>query len=163
MSTQSRPRGAAAPGFTLIEMMIVLVIATVLIGIAVPYYTYELRTSRRTDAKTALLDLASREEAVFATTSAYSTAPSALGYSGANFPVTVGSGYYTVNVCVPAGGAGPCADPNVAAPSFLVYATPVAGMGQDKDTSCQLFTVDSTGQQGAQDGGGNNTSSTCWP
>ena len=66
-----RPRGimqstlhesATQRGFTLIELMVVVVIATILVGIAVPSYMSQMRKSRRTDAKTALLELAGREE-----------------------------------------------------------------------------------------------------
>jgi type IV pilus assembly protein PilE len=48
-------------GFTLVELMVVIVIASILMAIAIPSYKTSIRKSRRTDAKTALLDLAGRE------------------------------------------------------------------------------------------------------
>jgi len=56
---QSRTTPPAA-GFTLVELMIVVVIASILLAIAVPSYMTQVRESRRTEAKTALLDLAGR-------------------------------------------------------------------------------------------------------
>ena len=47
-------------GFTLMEMMIVVVILGVLVTIAYPSYQEQVRKSRRGDAKQALLDAASR-------------------------------------------------------------------------------------------------------
>jgi Tfp pilus assembly protein PilE len=69
--------------------------------------------------------------------------------------VTVGSGYYQI-------AAPTLPDPNATAPSFLITATPVAGKGQDQDTTCASFTVESTGKQSAKDSSGNDQSSTCW-
>src|SRR5580658_4397423 len=87
-------------GFTLIELMVALAIASLLIAIAIPTYISEVRKSRRTEAKTALVDLAGREERFYNTNNTYSSTPSDLGYGAvaATFPMTVGSGYYQVNV-----------------------------------------------------------------
>src|SRR5215471_4206951 len=137
----------APRGFTLIELMVVVVIATVLLSIAVPSYMNQVRQSRRTEAKTAVLDLASREERYFSTNGAlYSTTPADLGYSGA-FPAAVGTdNYYTITVCSPAANCDPNPNPP-AAPSYYITATPVAGSSQAGDAQCTSFSVDSTGQQ----------------
>ena len=71
----------SAGGFTLIELMVVVVIATILVTIAIPMYTSQVQQSRRTDARTALLDLASREERFLTTNpTGYTTSPVSLGY-----------------------------------------------------------------------------------
>jgi type IV pilus assembly protein PilE len=147
-------------GFTLIELMVVVVIATILVSIAVPSYMSQVRQSRRTEAKTAVLDLASREERYFSTNGAiYSTLPTDLGYTGGAFPAPVGSdNYYTITVCSPAANCDPNANPP-AAPSYYITATPVAGSSQAGDAQCQTFSVDSTGQQFAT---GTLTSQQCW-
>src|SRR5215831_4031306 len=142
----------ALRGFTLIELMVVVVIATILLSIAVPSYMSQVRQSRRTEAKTAVLDLASREERYFSTNGAiYSTTPTDLGYTGGAFPAPVGSdNYYTITVCTAAAPATPGCDPNPnppAGPSYYITATPVAGSSQAADAQCQSFSVDSTGQQ----------------
>jgi type IV pilus assembly protein PilE len=133
--------------------MITVVILSILATVALPMYLRQVRESRRTDARTALMDLAGREERYYATNNSYSSSASALGYP--SFPVTVGSGYYQI-------AAPTLPDPNATAPSFLITATPVAGKGQDQDTTCASFTVESTGKQSAKDSSGNDQSSTCW-
>jgi type IV pilus assembly protein PilE len=150
-------------GFTLTELMIVVVIASILLAIAVPSYMSQVRQSRRTDAKTALLDLAGREESFFSTNgSVYSNAPAQLGYSGA-FPATTSGGYYRVTVsCVAGAGAALGCDPNAnapAGPSYYLTATPVAGSSQAGDAQCTSFSVDSLGNQFST---GTYTPAQCW-
>src|SRR5271156_1723553 len=101
-NTVARPRQSA--GFTLVELMAVVLIASILLSIAVPLYMQQVRKGRRVDAKTAVMDLAGREERMFSTTNAYSSDPTQLGYaavgSGAAFPQVVGNGYYSIAVPV---------------------------------------------------------------
>jgi type IV pilus assembly protein PilE len=125
--------------------MVTVVIATILMTIAVPGYQYEVRKSRRTEAKTALMDLAAREERYFNTNNAYSQTPSDLGYGAGGFPMVIGNGYYQVWVCSP----NTCTPNVAAAPSYGVYAQPFT-TDQQKDL-CQIFTIDSTGYQTATD------------
>jgi type IV pilus assembly protein PilE len=146
-------------GFTLIELMVVVVIATILLSIAIPSYQQQIRQSRRTEAKTAILDLAGREERFLSTNpTGYTIAANNLGYAA--LPTVIGSGYYTLSVCSPA-----CAPSAAAAPSYTVIATPVAGTSQAQDTQCTAFAVDSAGQQYAADGTGAYTVAAqqfCW-
>ncbi len=53
-------------GFTLIELMVTIMVAAILAAIAVPSYTSQIRKSRRTEARNAVLDAAAREERLFA-------------------------------------------------------------------------------------------------
>src|ERR1700730_9949894 len=150
----SRPRG----GFSLIELMIVVAIASVLFAIAIPSYISYIRQSRRTEAKTALLDLAAREERYLSTNpAAYTAVPGNLGYTGFGAGNPVGNGYYFLTVCSPAAVA--CAPNPPAAPSYSVLGTPVAGQSQVNDAQCTSFAVDSTGQQFAT---GTQTAVYCW-
>jgi len=152
-----RATGRAA-GFTLVELMIVIVIATILLSIAIPSYMQQVRQSRRTEAKTAILDLAGREETYNATSgTGYTAAAASLGYTTFN---PIGSGYYQITVCVPA--TSNCTPglgmPNVpAAPSYTIVATPLGT--QVNDTQCTAFAVDSTGQQYAT---GTLGTAQCW-
>jgi type IV pilus assembly protein PilE len=152
-----------ARGFTLIELMVVLVIAAILFGIAVPSYMSYIRQSRRTEAKTAVLDLAAREERYLSTNpAAYTNDPAKLGYTGA-WPIAVGSGYYQLSVCtVPP--AATCAPSAIATPpAYAVTATPVAGQSQVSDAQCTSFSVDSAGQQYADGTGGAAVATPyCW-
>jgi len=144
-------------GFTLVELMIVVGIATILVAIAVPNYLAQVRQSRRTEAKTALLDLAGREESFYSTNgSLYTAAAAALGYAA--MPFQTNSGYYQVRVsCVAAAGNALACDPNAnapAGPSYYLTATPLGS--QVNDAQCTSFSVDSlvnqftTGTLGAQ-------------
>ena len=78
-------------GFTLVELMVVIVIASILMAIAIPSYKNSIRKSRRTDAKTALLDLAGREERFMSTNGSYTTSFANLGY--ASWGAAFGGGY----------------------------------------------------------------------
>ena len=140
-------------GFTLVELMAVVLIASILLSIAVPLYMQQVRKGRRTDAKTAVMDLAGREERMFSTTNAYSADPTQLGYaavgSGAAFPQTVGSGYYNITVVVPT-------------PTTFTITSTAISADQLKDTSCNSFSVTQTGQQSSLASTGAVTTSTCW-
>jgi type IV pilus assembly protein PilE len=151
-------RRTGETGFTLIELMIVVVIATILVSIALPMYLGQIRESRRTEARNYLVELAAREERYFATQNAYTSTASNLGYTSWG---SVGSGYYSIS-------APTIPDPNAPTtgtppPSYSITATAVSGQGQDKDTSCRSFTIESNGTRSSQDASGNNTSATCWP
>lgn len=159
---QSQPLVRKFRGFTLIELMVVVVIATILLSIAVPSYMAQIRQSRRTEAKTALLDLAGREERYLTTNPAgYTIVPADLGYSGFGVGFPVGSDYYYLTVCSPA-----CAPSAIGStPSYTLIATPVPGQSQAKDTQCTAFAVDSAGQQYAADSTNTYTAaaqSYCW-
>jgi type IV pilus assembly protein PilE len=156
MVTSSRPasRGRSA-GFTLIELMITVVIATILLSIAIPLYLHQIRESRRTDARSALLDLAAREERYFDSNNAYTATAGNLGYSGFGSGNPVGSGqYYYIDTPTVSNAANP--------PTFTLEAQPLAGKGQDLDSDCQTFFVDSKGDQTAKNSASTDNSTTCW-
>lgn len=141
-------------GFSLIELMITVGIAAILATIAAAAYTSEVHKSRRTDARTAILDLAGREEKLFSVSNAYSQIPSDLGYGGAAFPVTVGSGYYQVSIAAPDPAQGG------AAGTYAITATPINQ--QVSDTDCASISVNQLGAQTALTSGGVANAATCW-
>jgi type IV pilus assembly protein PilE len=147
MLKHTLPSKSAERGFTLIELMITVAIVAILATIAATSYTSQVQKSRRTDARSAVLDLAGREEKLFSTTNAYSQTPSDLGYNAWGI---IGSGYYTVSVTVQA-------QPPATQPNYLITAT-VAG-AQVADTQCQTLTVDQAGNQNST---GTATPATCW-
>lgn len=163
MESAIAPRSRRPAGFTLVELMVVVAIATILFALAFPSYMSYIRQSRRTEAKTAVLDLAGREERFFSTNGAlYTSAPGSLGYTGLGSGTPIGSGYYYLTVCVPANanctpGLGMPNPP--ATPSYTVVARPVATQTQAGDAQCTAFAVDSTGQQFATGTGG---TAYCW-
>jgi type IV pilus assembly protein PilE len=142
---QTRNHNAAAAGFTLVELMITVAIVGILATIAATSYQSQVQKSRRTDARSALLDIAGREEKLFSTTNAYSQVATELGYSTLT---PVGNGYYHVTL-----------QANTAAvpPTYLLTATPMGV--QANDSTCLTLTLDQTGAQGST---GSGTAATCW-
>lgn len=143
MSVFFKPRRAG--GFTLIELMVTLVVAAILISIAVPSYQTQVRKSRRTEARNAVMDLAAREERYYSVNNSYTDLALQLGYGQDNAAITgrsIGSGYYTVSVTLTP--AQPAATPPIRA-GFKITAN-AAGV-QLKDAPCQTFAVDDLGTQ----------------
>ncbi len=158
LTSTGRRTPHAASGFTLIELMVTVVIVGILASVSVPSYLSYVRQGRRADAKTALLDLAGREERYFNTNNAYTVVPANLGYSTSsstmtNVPVGTNNYYYQVTISVPGTG--------LTAPSYSIIATPLTA-DQQKDTACATFYVDSTGAQTAKNSGGTVNTSNCW-
>jgi type IV pilus assembly protein PilE len=145
------PAAGRSPGFSLIELMVVVAIAAILVSVAVASYQSQVQKSRRTEARSALLDLATREERFFSTNNLYSTLPADMGY--ASF-TPVGSGYYNVTVAITA------ANPATVPPTQAGYTITATSTGiQVADTSCVSFTVDQTGTQTST---GSAPAATCW-
>ena len=145
----------AQRGFTLIELMITAAIIGILAAVAYPAYNSSVRKSRRADAKTALLDLAQREERFMSTANVYSDKPADLGYpGGTKFPMDIVSGskaYYTLSVTATA--------PTATTPAwtFSGTATPIGDQLKDK---CGSFAIDQRGVQTV--GGAGATAADCW-
>jgi type IV pilus assembly protein PilE len=144
MMKKPAPPKIASRGFTLIELMVTVAIVGILATIASAAYTSQVQKSRRTDARSAVLDLAGREEKLFSTTNAYSAAATDLGYTA--FPIAVGSGYYNVSAAV--------GNPPV---TYVITATAIGT--QVNDTQCVTLSVD---QLGVQSSTGTGTAATCW-
>src|SRR3569623_393031 len=60
-------------GFTLVELMVVLTVIGILAAIAYPSYLSQTRKSKRVVAKSALLDLANREDQYYFVSRGYGT------------------------------------------------------------------------------------------
>jgi type IV pilus assembly protein PilE len=146
-------------GFTLIELMIAVAIIGILLRLAVPAYLNSIKKTRRTDAKTALLDLAQREERYLSTANIYTTSAPVLGYSSgtvtASAPMSVlsgGAAYYQMSVVVP--------DPNGSTSSPSFAATAVRIGSQTSDTLCGDYTITNTGKQTVANA--SNSPADCW-
>jgi prepilin-type N-terminal cleavage/methylation domain len=142
-----------AAGFSLIELMVTLLIIAILTTIAFPIYLREVREAHRTSARSAVLDLASREERYYSTHNRYTATASDLGYTSA-FPVSVpntSDAYYALSLSVSSDSS-----------SYTATATPLGNQTADP---CGTYTVDQLGQQGNSVGGsplGGAASADCW-
>src|ERR1700754_1788282 len=72
-------RSTKVRGFSLIELVIVLLIIAILAAIAIPSYRQYVIRANRVDAQRSLMDLAARQERFFYSNNAYATALKALG------------------------------------------------------------------------------------
>ena len=130
-----------AHGFSLIELMVVVVILAIVAAIAIPSYRQYVLQSHRTDAQRVLVVNAQILQRCYTQNFTYNGCP--------NLATTSPNGYYTVANVVPAAGT-----------SYTLTAT--ATGSQTADSNCASFTVDQTELQTALSAGGANTSTTCW-
>jgi type IV pilus assembly protein PilE len=139
--------GRSMGGFTLMELMITVAVVAILAIIAYPTYMDTVRKSRRSDAKTALSDAASRLEQYYMDNKTYTQTVTALGYSAS--PAPSPEGYYNVSVV----------DPTAGCPIATCYALKADPQGaQASDTRCATLTLNSPGVKGATGPDGAN----CW-
>jgi type IV pilus assembly protein PilE len=146
-----------AEGFTLIELMIVLVIVAALLLIALPAYQNSVIKSNRAAGKGILLDIAARQEQYFINNKIYSDELDKLGYDvdGADaFYVNnqveksnaaAGDSVYKIQVVL------------LSTLTYSITATPLTR--QLKDVMCKAFTITS---EGVRSSSGTASSSECW-
>lgn len=137
-----------ARGFTLIELLVVVAIVGILAFIAYPAYQDQVRKARRADAKTAVSDLAARQEQYYANNKTYADTLAKLGKGTVT---TSEQGYYGLAIA-----AGPTGS---LATSYDLTAT--AQGDQAKDTKCAKFKLNSQGTKTSLDSA-SAASSGCW-
>jgi type IV pilus assembly protein PilE len=138
------PTNRLQRGFTLIEVMIVVVIVAILAGIAIPAYGEYMKRSRRADARIALMEAAQQMERFFTAGATYVGAT--LGGTGGVYPATSPGGLYSLTFQ---------ADPTRNA--YVLVAKPAAGSSQAGDTKCTQFTIDAKGNKAAS-----QDTAECW-
>ena len=128
-------------GFTLIELMIVLVVLAVLTAIAYPSYTNQVLKSRRADGIAALNRAAMQMEACRSDNASYATCDNAIHNT------TSDDGFYLIT-----------APASATATAYSFEATP-QGV-QTSDVQCTKLTLDSLGTRGHT--GSAPSADTCW-
>ena len=140
-------------GMTLIELVVVIMIIGILAAVAIPSYRSYVIRSQRSDAKDALLALATQQEKHYLQCNTYATAiDNATDCAAGELQGTDSSknGWYDLAI--------DAAD----ATTFTVSATAIAGERQAQDDACQTYTVDQAGVRTAEDSGGADNTDECW-
>lgn len=148
--TSSKPRAKLASslparqslGFTLIEMMIVVVLISILAAVAIPNYQAQVRKARRTDAQVLLLETAQKLERCAAQFGAYNNAGCGVTAPAAD--------HYTITI------------PTQTISSYVISATPISGSPQTKDTGCLTFTLNQNGVRASTSHADFSGSVQCW-
>jgi len=134
-------------GVTLIEVMIVVVIVGILAAVALPGYRQYTIRAQRTEAKTALLQLATNQARFYLQNNTYTNNLAALGFPGGKSD----QGVYTLAV------------PVANAVTFQAAAVPTPGGGVNGvdmtiDGECALFTINAQGVRAANP----DPTNRCW-
>ena len=130
----SEVRRRSASGFTLIELMIVIVIVAVLMGVALPAYRDQVIRGHRAAAKAEMLEIANRQQQYLLANRIYATGLSTIAYSGP--PDVLAKYTFSISSVV-----------NSGSPYFEVKATPQSGGGQESDG---WLTLDSLGVKNSE-------------
>lgn len=142
-------------GFTLIELMIVVVIVSILSAISLPAYLEHTRKGKRAEGKAKMTEVVQRMERSYTDTSTYTTdlgplfglSGGASVYSGNNNDAT--NSAYVITSAATAG--------STIATSFTLSATPTASFS---DAKCNILSLTNTGVKGVVSGTG--TVAECW-
>ncbi len=132
-------------GFSLLEILIVIVILSIIASIAIPVYRHEVVKARRNDAQVALLNLATLMERYYIENHTYQGAT--IGNNGTILIVpTSANGYYNLSIHTPK------------STNYTLTANPISTQLAD-DTQCGTLSIN---QLGVKMISGTGTVNQCW-
>lgn len=134
-------------GFTLIELMIVIVVISILATIAYPSYQQYIIRGKRAEARAALIDTAARLERYYSDNNQYSSIDNSLNNIYSATTKKTENDYYTISATI--------SDPYQ---KYTLKATPTF-----TDKECHIFTYENNGKRGNKDSSGSAiTTDKCW-
>lgn len=140
-------------GFTLVEAMMTVLIIGIIGAIAYPSYLKQVVKSGRSDAKVALNEAAQRMQRCFTANGKFNPdegACTVLDSLNSDDGLASDEGFYTLSVS------------GLAASTYKITATPVAGKRQSEDEDCISFSINQAGVKTAKKRGGADNTSVCW-
>ena len=137
-----KPSMQSAKGFSLIELMVVIVIVGILAAVAIPSYQDSIRKSRRADAQSGLLQLAQFMERTNTLSNTYKPGGANPALPFTQTPTSGATKYYNLSITAST------------TSSFTLSAVPISGTSQASD-SCGTLTIDNLGSK-------TPTTSGCW-
>lgn len=138
-------------GYTLIELMTVVIVIAILAAIAFASYTSYIKKAARADAKVALTTWAQALERCYSQYYYYFNASPSSSQPDCPAPPTSGTsitspgGYYSVTATRTQN-------------SYSLLATPMSGAPSAADAACTTFALDNNGSKTAT----GSASTTCW-
>lgn len=127
---------AQARGFSLLELLIVVVIAAIIMSLGIPSYREYSMRANRADATSALLRIGTAQERFFLDEDSYTTDLADVGFATGKTE----RDFYNLDIQPAAGGI---------AAGYTVTATAAAGQGQDQDTDCLELSINESGRRGS--------------
>lgn len=140
-------------GVTLIELVTVVIIIGILAAVALPSYRNYVMRSQRSDAKDALLALATQQEKFYLQCNSYATGiAGAPDCAGGDLQGNAASknGWYDLAI--------DAADLT----SYTISAVAAAAGNQFQDEDCRTFRINERGVRTAEDESGDDETAECW-
>jgi type IV pilus assembly protein PilE len=135
-------------GFTLVELMVTVAIIGILASIAYPSYQQSVMHGRRTDAIQTISYYRQALERCYSQNFSYQNTGATPCPAAPGVATVSTNGYYTITF------------PTLAATQYQILAVPIGT--QVHDLQCQQMTLNQSGQTGALNNVGANTTQTCW-
>lgn len=146
-------------GFTLIELVIVILLMSIVLGLSIPGYRHYTARAGHIDASNALLRIAAAQERFYLQNGTYAdngalaiNPPIGLGFTDAKSLLR----YYDLHIT---------SDPAIGALTvgYTATATADADGTQKGDADCTSLSINQNGRRGANGGYEVDAVETCWP